>query len=141
MQGVRNSVNAPPISKLKGFPSDASMMLFLEKKKWEGNAHSFSWLTWKEISKYDWNQTSIDRRVSEIEIATEKELSKSAWANYLENPAELEKMEEKGIKIEYKRRIMKELIPSTYQKLFDKMKELAEVYGEEGVRIVFWFDN
>jgi len=131
---VRNYVNAKPISGPKGVPEDASDFVAQEIVDWDIDGHSHSWLTWEEISKYDWEQKSLDERVSTIEKATGKELSKASYTYLQDKP-------DPRFELKHLERIMKELVPQSWKDFFDDMKDFAERFGAENVRIVFWFDN
>ena len=98
LAGVRNGVNIKPISEPKGMPVDASMMSRVEAEEMEGDAHTHSWLTYKEIKEYDWMQDIGD-----------------------------------GLLIDN--------IHIHFKSLINEMRFLANHYGDEGVRVVFWFDN
>ncbi len=58
--GVRNYSEIPPISKPKGLPYDVGTMAKVESKKMGADGHSHSWLTYKELSDYDWMQPVDD---------------------------------------------------------------------------------
>jgi hypothetical protein len=133
---VRNYVNAKPISEQKGFPKDASVKVRQYYEDYN-DGHSASFLTWKEISEYDWNQVSTDGRISVVDVATGEELYKASYGSEWEDK---EKLAKEGHRLENKQRVMKDLISMGYQALFDKMKVLSEKYGAENVRLVFWFD-
>jgi len=96
--GVRNSRNIIPIASPKGLPKDISWVAKWEAEEDEADAHTHSWLTWKEIKTYDWDR-------------------------HIEGNKLIDKL------------------PVHYRALFKEMEFLAETFGSEGVRIVFWFDN
>jgi len=145
LAGVRNYVNATPISKPKGIPEDASYRVKDGIKDWGVDGHSHSWLTWKEIKEYNWAEKYQDGRVSTIVINTGKELGKASYTSLQEESAE--ELAKRGIKLVYLERTAKDLIPFEWKGFFDYMRYLAEGdestsgYGDENVRIVFWFDN
>ena len=58
LAGVRNRKEHPvkPISEPKGLPTDISDDVDAELAIWEGERHSCSWLTIKEISNYNGNK-------------------------------------------------------------------------------------
>ena len=143
--GVRNYVNAIPISERKGIPDNSSYVVNYDLEKWTDDGHSYSWLTWKEIKEYDWDQKFIDGRISTIDLSTGKETSKASYT-HLQDISE-EEVREIGFELKYLERTARDLIPFIWRGFFGFMRHLAEGddeakgYGEENVRIVFWFDN
>ena len=132
--GVRNYVNAPLISEPKGFPSDASVSSKVEFENMKGDAHTPSWLTYKEICDYFWSnstKTFIDGRISVIDKVTGKEIEKFCEGT----------RDEEHYRYEQKVRTVSEIVPPIWRAFLDYMKELSSIYGGENVRIVFWFDN
>lgn len=132
--GVRNYVNAKPISKPKGIPSKLSKESEKLIEGWDLASHSHSWLTLEEIETYDWEQTFHDGRISTVEKATGKELYKASYTN--PNVVDFSRFELKHLD-----RTAKNLIPHSWKKLLNKMKKLGKKYGKENVRITFFFDN
>jgi len=112
LANVRNYNDIPPISEPRGVPDDVSQEIW-EKIEADLDGHSHSWLSWKDIKAYDFGKVITDKR----------------------RPRKL-----KG-KIVYPRRKLYELVPEEWHRLFRKMEILAEKYGEDGVRMVFWFDS
>lgn len=59
-----------PISSPKGWPSDASSEANQIHMRWDGDAHSDSYLTLRELVEFDWNQTiTLTGFVDAIEYA------------------------------------------------------------------------
>lgn len=52
---VRNDGTIDPISYTKGIPKDSSFGYAYETKKWEGDGHSHSYFTLKELLEVDWS--------------------------------------------------------------------------------------
>ena len=104
LAGVRNYVNAIPISELRGIPDKLSEKTSEDIAYWDGDGHSHSWLTHKDFTDYDWTQQFVDGRGGET--LTARDLIRDEWRTFLEY-----------------------------------MKGLADIYGAEKVRIIFWFDN
>ncbi len=88
LAGVRNYVNAIPISEPKGLPEDLS-----EESKnddniqhleyWqEGDGHSFSWLTLKEILDYNWEQEFADSR-NDYKLVKAKDAICNSWTCFI----------------------------------------------------------
>lgn len=60
LANVRNRYNIQPISLPKGLPYDVSPELKKQSDEENGDAHTRSWLTLKELLEYDWQQTMED---------------------------------------------------------------------------------
>lgn len=134
LAGVRNYVNAEPISEPRGLdPEDLSFWAKDDYNGWLADAHGASWLNWKDISEYDWTQISMDGRVSVVNLETGEEKIKASYIN----PSLLKEDE----KFDYLSRVAKDLIPLPWEALFNEMEFYANRLGNENVRIVFWFDN
>lgn len=131
---VRNYIDLKPIAHPRGLDvEDLSFWAKMDYDKWSSDAHSASWLNWSDIENYDWDQKSIDGRVSIVNKETGEEKLKASLIN-----PDLLKDDEEFRHIE---RIAKEIVPLKWQGLFKEMEFYATELGEENVRIVFWFDN
>ncbi len=53
---VRNDGSVEPLSDCRGIPNDASSGYRYMTKRWEGDAHSHSYFTLKELLDVDWNK-------------------------------------------------------------------------------------
>lgn len=60
LAGVRNYWNITPISAPKGLPEDVGMMSKGQAEDDGPDGHTHSWLTYKELSDYDWLSTTSD---------------------------------------------------------------------------------
>ena len=58
--GVRNYSKITPISKPKGLPYDVTTSSRVESEKMGSDGHSHSFLTYNELSEYDWMQSIED---------------------------------------------------------------------------------
>lgn len=56
--GCKTGEGFNPISMPKGIPEDASAEYKKMAKEWDGDGHSHSYLTLKELLEYDWEQVS-----------------------------------------------------------------------------------
>ncbi len=141
---VRNYSHCTPISEPKGLPDDSEWLNSPSKYAYEvnpmsgepileneretnkndvqedGNYHSMSWLTLKELLDYDYEQKFWDRRVT-------KQTSPNSW----DGAALAEEGE--GQTITYR-----EHLGESFFKDIEVLKTLGQ---PEDVRIVFWFDN
>lgn len=133
---VRNYSNCKPISENKGLPNDSEYLNspsdydddWYGKKttstkkddiRNDGNYHSFSWLTLKELLDFDYDSTFEDLRYTKQE------------GNYY-NGAAVAKTGE-GKTISYR-----EHLGSGF---FEDLEVLKTLGNPEEVRIVFYFDN
>lgn len=60
LANVRNDYNIQPISQPKGLPEDVSPEVKNQSDEENGDAHTRSWLTLKELLEYDWQQEFED---------------------------------------------------------------------------------
>ncbi|WP_317970333.1 hypothetical protein [Paenibacillus sp. CCS19] len=60
LANVRNHYNIQPISQPKGLPEDVSHEVKKQSDEENGDAHTRSWLTLKELLEYDWQQKFED---------------------------------------------------------------------------------
>lgn len=56
--GVKTGDGFVPIAAPKGIPEDVSERVAAEAEAWDGDGHSHSWLTLREIFEYDWTQVT-----------------------------------------------------------------------------------
>lgn len=134
LAGVRNYVNAMPISEPRGCPEDISDGTNKKLEHWDFDGHSHSWLTYRDFLVYDWSQVFKDGRISTIDKATGKEMSKASYTYLQDHP-------NPKYVLDYLDRLAEDLIPESWEKFLRKMGKLAFKYGSRNVRIVFWFDN
>lgn len=144
LAGVRNYSHCTPISEPKGLPVDSEWLNSpseysysynpmsgetiseneRETNKSEiydnGNYHSLSWLTLKELLDFDYEQKFWDRRIS-------KQVSPNGWSG-----AELAEDGE-GKVVSYR-----EFLGKGFFIELDVLKTLG---SPNDVRIIFWFDN
>ena len=71
LAGVRNSNDIVPISLPKGIPSDASHGYLAEVESWEGDGHSHSYFTLKELKEI--LPELISQEVNDKQLITRKE--------------------------------------------------------------------
>lgn len=134
LAGVRNHLNAVPISEPRGIPEDASEAVKQDAQDWEGEGHNHSWLSSEDFEKYDWNQQFHDDRISVIDKKTGKELYKAVYTREQDytNPKHV---------IKHLVRTPKEILNGS-QEWKDLIEELKLGDSQfEDARIVFWFDN
>jgi hypothetical protein len=118
---VRNYSHVPCISPPRGFPNNVSALV---KKNFDDyNYHSHSWLSIKELSDYNYDQTFWNRRIT-------KQLGPNSYtgAGLAENP-----------ETEGEHLTIREFLGDEF---FKDLKTLQQIEKDEGeIRIIFCFDN
>jgi len=114
---VRNYSGLTPISKPRGFPSDASFEVKDDYETWDCDAHSASWLSVAELLAFDYDAPCEDRRVS-------RQIGPNLWSGG-----------ETCAPGEGEQTTYREFLGESFFNELDKLKEL------NAERIVFWFDN
>ena len=117
---VRNYDHCTPISEPKGLPDDISDEVKEKADDWDGNGHSHSFLTLKELLDFDYDKSFWNRRVT-------KQIAPNVW-----NDSSLAE-EGEGKIITYSENLG--------DWFFIHLEELKMLGDPEDVRIVFWFDN
>jgi hypothetical protein len=120
LAGVRNYDRCDPISEPRGIPDDTSESVREEYEVWDGDSHSASFLSAKELLEFDYDKKFWDRRVT-------KQTGPNSWTGA-------------GLAEEGEGRIVtyRENLGDDY---FKHLEELEQLGDPEDVRIVFWFDN
>jgi len=149
--GVRNYAGFRPIAPNRGIPEDASYRTKDDYDKWGLDAHSATWITWKEIKEIDWEEEAEneDARIHVYKVNEDGSMEfllKFSWSseltdeeyNILHKKKELRKGD-KLYRIEKIKR--KDALSRDWEILFELMEVLAKHYGDENVRLVVWFDN
>jgi len=130
LANVRNYSHCTPLGECKGLPEDSEVLNapsvydvntserdnLLE----DGNYHSFSWFTLKELLDFDYEQTFWNRQITRQESP-----------NYFNHAALAEEGEGKVI-------TYREHLGEGFFRDLDILKTLGE---PEFVRVVFYFDN
>ena len=117
---VRNYDHCEPLAEPKGIPKDVCEEIRSEWEMWEGDGHSASHFTAKELSDFDYEKTFWNRRVT-------KQTAPNCW-----NGASLAE-EGEGTVLTYRENLG--------EMFFTHLEELKALGEPEDVRIVFWFDN
>jgi hypothetical protein len=137
---VRNYNNIEPISQPKGIPEDCCEEIKKECERWDGDGHSHSYFTLKELEEY------AGKKI------------KTKYQGYM-HPDEAEKVDKgempsvwcaaTSIKTfvyrewEFEENILQPIIDAMYE----RAREVFWWYGDQikekvnDLRIVFWFDN
>ena len=117
---VRNYSCVPPIAAQRGFPEDASSGVRAAYAEWEGDAHSASWLTLRDLLDCDYDRTFEDRRYTE-------QTGPRSWNG--------------GATAEEGKGEMKILRAFLGPGFFADLAVLETLGAPDDVRVVFWFDN
>ena len=117
---VRNYDHCEPLAEPKGIPKDVCEEIRSEWERWEGDGHSASFFTAKELSDFDYEKTFWNRRVT-------KQTAPNCF-----NGASLAE-EGEGTVLTYRENLG--------EMFFTHLEELKALGEPEDVRIVFWFDS
>ncbi len=133
LANVRNDDDWQPISMPRGIPKDISQEIKTRVDDWNGDGHSHSFFTLKELLEFDWDKVvgKTTRMVHEDTYKKfmetgEKPDSWCAWTN-------IENWKKLSWETTYR-----ECAGEYFFKILEDMKKLGD---QENVRIVFWFDN
>jgi hypothetical protein len=155
--GIKTGEGFSPIAEPKGLPEDVSPEIKKESDGWNGDGHSHSYFTLKELQDYDWMQTTKSygtvtleeyKKFKETKIPPDYYcggVSGGSVINLTNKEMDKAIAENSFIKgYEYYTRIGWE---TTYKDAVGKyffettMENLKKIAPPEDVRIVFWFDN
>jgi hypothetical protein len=117
LAGVRNYSGITPIAEPRDLPDDVSSAVKQHAEDWNGDGHTHSWLSVKELTEFDYDQMMEDRRVT-------KQISANCWSGAQTCEAG------EGTTQTYR-----EFLGNGYFNDLEKLK----ILGAD--RIVFWFDN
>jgi hypothetical protein len=142
LAGVRDYTDqVKPVAEEKGMPNDCSEYVKDECKSWEGDGHSHSWLTLKELKDYQAKNpvmfyTGLLSPQQQLDL--DNGIMPQSWC---------QGTNQEGFKRRDWQEENKSLIP-LIKKLQDRAKELLgnpwqdyNIDNDENIRIVFWFDN
>lgn len=123
-----------PISEPKGIPKDASDFYKQEVKSWNGDGHSHSWLTLKEIEDYDWDRITVKRGfVTPEQYKVFKKNGKpDEWCGGTTNPTYKQ--------VEWKQ-TYRESVGDFLTKTVPNLKKILKFKDVLDLRLVFFFDN
>lgn len=162
--GVRNYANFRPVAAGRGFPADASATVsarFVQLTEWYGEDgfHGTTWLTWAEVKAVDWDEPAEkpDRRLHQYRQTPSglRMTGKASWSGAaFAEAAGLEAGEVRewpegsewlvGDTLYRSVTICRrDAVTETgeWQPVWEAMKELAELHGDDNVRLVVWFDD
>jgi hypothetical protein len=117
---VRNYSAVTPIAEPRGLPEDVSFGVTHEHAEWEGDAHTESWLSARELVDFDYEQEMNDRRIT-------RQTGPNSWNGGITGEPE------EGTVMPYREFLG--------QAFLDDVAKLASLGDPDHVRLVFWFDN
>lgn len=150
---VRNRDGLKPLAQPRGLPEDVSWKVQQESESWDGDGHSHSWFTLKELEEYDWGGLRKESGVisaAQYEVLRTTGRPPTEWCQGVSGP---------GIRVfseeDYPK--LKDTVEHPYVKAswfrdgsvmfgrfvsqtIPRLRELADG-NHNDVRIVFWFDN
>lgn len=145
------------IAEPKGLPEDASDFVKAESDRWDGDGHSHTWLTVKEILNFDWKQVNTKRGV--VSLGEYEDWIKSgrnaphSYCGGVAGRSVISLSEEEYLKFkgadqldsekEYYLRIQWQQSYESAARYFleNTVPSLQKLGSPEDVRLVFWFDN
>ncbi|MFB7239342.1 hypothetical protein ACFCXK_31760 [Streptomyces sp. NPDC056269] len=161
--GVRNYANFRPLAAGRGFPADASATVsarFAQLTEWYGEDgfHSTTWITWAEVKAVDWNEPAEkpDSRLHQYRQTSSglRMTGKSSWSRAFAEAVGLEAGEVREWPEGSERLVGDTLYRSAtihrrdavtetgeWQPVWEAMRELAELHGDDNVRLIVWFDD
>lgn len=161
--GVRDTTSFRPLATQRGLPHDVSKEVAAGFEPWSDELHGESWITWAELTAADWDEVAneVDGCVHEYhrssdgswkmhgqntDLARFAELSGLADARQLHCAGEVypEGTEwldgDRLFRVGRLRR--RDAVPdSEWGAVWSVMRTLANLHGDEGVRLVVWFDG
>ena len=146
--GIKTGEGFVPISNPKGVPKDASVEYLKLVSDWDGDGHSHSYFTLKELMDYDWGQYTMLQGCVSIDsyrVCKEKQESPSSYCGYISGGGIVLVDEEElpsnpdatHVKMRWEKSY-KEAVGRFYTHTIPALQRLGD---PESVRIVFFFDN
>ncbi|MFF6777174.1 hypothetical protein ACFY8W_26980 [Streptomyces sp. NPDC012637] len=144
--GVRNHAGFRPLAGHRDLPPDAAAGTRAEFGLWGRDAHGASWIGWPELTRVDWSEPAErpDERADLYRRGADGDWVFSGKV-FPDRPdrAEGETWERDGVLLRMGRMTRREAVPADgeWRPVWATMGALAEVHGDENVRLVVWFDN
>lgn len=141
LAGVRDHSN-DSIDDPRGLPEDVSEVTKKESDRWDGDGHSHSWLTLRELKEYQGLHPVVKRSgfisPEAAELLDAGEETPDTWCQMTTLTTWVKREWEEGCDV------LKPLV----DKLNERVRDEFYVWGDEErpefdekIRIVFWFDN
>jgi hypothetical protein len=140
--GVANHTHLSPVVANRGLPGDLSEEVIDTYVRCEEDSVAPTWITWAEIKAIDWNEEAVDGRPHQYKLNHDGQWNyagKSAGSIVGRTEGDSWMVGETLYRIERIKR--RDMLDARWQLLFDLMQRLAQEYGDEGIRLVVWFDQ
>lgn len=133
---VRNDSENKPISEPKGLPGDISEVVKAESDKWDGDGHSHSFFTMKELYDY-YEQNNIVKFSGLVDENGAKEIEAGKMPNsWCKASTRKELIWKEWQQENYVLKNFIEALERHFESEYYRKEEDSEKF-----RIVFWFDN
>ena len=153
LAGVRSSFNVKPISEPKGIPEDISKETKESIKEWDGDGHSHSYLTLRELDTFD----LTDYKKTRVKVVKAFYDAFIEFGGILPKEMSVEEIKPRDIREcfqeAFEPTVLIKWLDSKNEKAYmdlpilkgiEKLKEIAKknnIDNYEDIRIVFFFDN
>lgn len=137
LANVRNESENKPISMPKGMPKDVSDAIKKESEIWNGDGHSHSYFTMKELYDYQEKNKTIKYSglVDKEGLEQIKKGNMPEWSCGMSTRTDLTWME-----WEHESDVLKNFIEKLENHFYESFYYDKDV-DQDNYRIVFWFDN
>ncbi|MEV5974135.1 hypothetical protein [Streptomyces sp. NPDC051921] len=142
--GVRNHAGFRPLAADRGLPGDVSAEVLSAYESWGPSAYGASWIGWAELARVDWDELGerVDARVHAFSRAGAWVLTGKGFWDPEDRPEGSEWLQD-GRLFRRARTSRRDAVQTdgAWEPLWATMRTLAEIHGEEHVRLVVWFDG
>jgi hypothetical protein len=136
LANVRNDSENKPISEPRGLPEDISEVVKSESDRWDGDGHSHSFFTMKELYEY-YEQNNIVKFSGLVDANGVKEIEAGKMPNWwCKSSTQKELVWKEWQQENYVLKSFIEALEKHFESDYYRKEEDSEKY-----RIVFWFDN
>lgn len=161
--GVRDSTSFRPLADGRGLPDDVSPEALAGFESWSPGSTSASWITWAELTATDWDEPAneVDECVHEYRLGPDGARVLHGRNTSLDRFAELAGVADphalyragrtypEGTEwpdgdrlFRIGRLLRKHAVPDgDWGAVWSVMRTLASLHGDEGVRLVVWFEG
>lgn len=161
--GVRDTASFRALADHRGLPHDASREVLACFGPWSDELHGESWISWGELTAADWGEVAneVDDCVHEYRLSPDGSWKMHGRNSSLTRFAELSGLTDArhlyragrvypentewpdGDRLFRIGRLQrKHAVPdSEWDPIWSVMRTLATLHGDEGVRLVVWFDG
>jgi len=140
--GISSYAAFVPIAPARKLPHDLSEETTADYVTWE-EILGETWISWAEIAAVDWTEDALDSRPHEYQASVTGQLNYTTKSAPLVSEVIQEghtwHIDATTYKIE--RITRQQALSPDWTLLFQLMETLVSIYGENGVRLVVWFEN